>query len=35
MSHELVGLSKEELEKYYFKDHPELIEVLDPYLGNK
>ena len=35
MSHELVGLSKEELEKYYFKDDPELIEVLDPYLGNK
>lgn len=35
MSHELVGLSKEELENYYFKDDPELIEVLDPYLGNK
>ena len=35
MSHELVGLSKEELEEYYFKDDPELIEVLDPYLGNK
>ena len=35
MSQELVGLSKEELEKYYFKDDPELIEVLDPYLGNK
>ena len=35
MSHELVGLSKEELEIYYFKDDPELIEVLDPYLGNK
>ncbi len=35
MSHELVGLSKEELENYYFKNDPELIEVLDPYLGNK
>ena len=35
MSHELVGLSKKELEEYYFKDDPELIEVLDPYLGDK
>ncbi|MBO4859833.1 MAG: phosphoribosyltransferase [Treponema sp.] len=35
MSHELVGLSKEELENYYFRNDPELIEVLDPYLGNK
>ncbi len=35
MSHELVGLSKKELEEYYFKDDPELIEVLDPFLGDK
>jgi hypoxanthine phosphoribosyltransferase len=33
MSHELVGLSKKELEEYYFKDDPELIDVLSPYLG--
>ncbi|MCQ2592218.1 MAG: phosphoribosyltransferase [Treponema sp.] len=33
MSHELVGLTKEELQKYYFKDDPELIDVLDPFLG--
>lgn len=35
MSHELVGLSKKELEEYYFKDDPELIDVLSPYLGDK
>ena len=35
MSHELVGLSKKELEEYYFKDDPELIDVLAPYLGDK
>ena len=35
MSHELVGLSKKELQEYYFKDDPELIEVLDPFLGDK
>ncbi len=35
MSHELVGLSKKELEEYYFKDDPELINVLSPYLGDK
>jgi len=28
MSHELIGLSKEELEEYYFKDDPELREVF-------
>jgi hypoxanthine phosphoribosyltransferase len=28
MSHELVGLSSEELEKYYYPDDPELREVL-------
>jgi uncharacterized protein len=33
MSHELVGLSKEELEKYYYKDEPELRNILGPYLG--
>ena len=35
MSHELVGLTKKELQEYYFKDDPELIEVLDPFLGDK
>ena len=35
MSHELVGLSKKELEEYYFEDDPELIDVLSPYLGDK
>ena len=35
MSHELVGLSKKELEEYYFKDDPELVDVLSPYLGDK
>ncbi len=35
MSHELVGLTKEELQEYYFKDDPELIQVLDPFLGDK
>lgn len=35
MSHELVGLSKKELQEYYFKDDPELIDVLSPYLGDK
>lgn len=29
MSHELVGLSREELEKYYYRDDPELRTVLD------
>ncbi len=33
MSHELVGLSKEELEKYYYKDESELRNILGPYLG--
>ena len=35
MSHELVGLSKKELEEYYFKNDPELIDVLEPFLGDK
>lgn len=29
MSHELIGLSDEELEEYYFKQDPELREVFD------
>ena len=33
MSHELVGLSQEELQKYYFDVDPELKEVLGPILG--
>ena len=33
LSHELVGLSKEELQKYYYNNDPELKEVLDPFLG--
>lgn len=35
MSHELVGLSKQELEEHYFKDDPELRPILEPLLGNK
>ncbi len=30
MSHELTGLTREELEKYYYKEDPSLKEVLDP-----
>ncbi len=30
MSHELVGLKKEELEEHYYKDDPELKNILDP-----
>lgn len=33
LSHELVGLTKEELEEYYYKDDPELRTILGPYLG--
>ena len=33
MSHELVGLTKDELNEYYYKDDPELKDVLDPFLG--
>ena len=29
MSHELIGLSLEELEEYYFKQDPELREVFE------
>ncbi len=32
MSHELVGLSKEELETWYYKEDPELRSVLDSIL---
>ena len=31
-SHELVGLTKEELEEHYYKDDPELKNILDPIL---
>lgn len=34
MSHELVGLSKEELQKYYYDVDPQLKDVLSPYLGD-
>ncbi|MCM1321125.1 MAG: phosphoribosyltransferase [Bacteroides sp.] len=30
MSHELVGLSQEELEEHYYKQDPELRAILDP-----
>ena len=33
LSHELVGLTNEELEKYYYADDPELKNILGPYLG--
>ena len=33
MSNELVGLTKDELNEYYYKDDPELKDVLDPFLG--
>lgn len=33
LSHELVGLSEEELEQYYYKQDPELKSILGPYLG--
>jgi hypothetical protein len=29
MSHELIGLSQQELEEYYFKEDPELKEVFE------
>ena len=29
MSHELIGLSQQELEEHYFKDDPELREVFE------
>lgn len=34
MSHELVGLTKEELEKNYYNEDPELRNVLGPYFGD-
>ena len=33
LSHELVGLSSEDLEKYYYKDDPELRCILSSILG--
>ena len=33
MSHELVGLSQEELEKNYYSQDPELRDILGPFLG--
>ena len=33
MSHELVGLSKEDLEAHYYKDDPELRDALDPFFS--
>ena len=33
MSHELVGLTQEELEKYYFTDDPDLRPILESLLG--
>lgn len=33
MSHELVGLTPEELQKYYYDVDPELKDVIGPYLG--
>lgn len=35
MSHELVGLTAEELEENYFSQDPELREILGPILGAK
>ena len=31
MSHELIGLTDAELEKYYYSEDPELCEILGPY----
>ena len=31
MSHELIGLTQEELEKNYYNEDPELREVLEPF----
>ena len=33
MSHELVGLSEEELQKHYYNVDEELKDVLEPFLG--
>lgn len=33
MSHELAGLTREELEEYYYKEDPALREVFDPIMG--
>ncbi len=34
MSHELVGLKPEELEEHYFKQDPELRDILGPFFKN-
>jgi hypoxanthine phosphoribosyltransferase len=34
MSHELIGLTPEELEEHYYKQDPELRDVLEPLLHN-
>ncbi len=34
MSHELIGLTDAELEKYYYSEDPELREILGPYFGS-
>lgn len=34
-SHELVGLTKEELEENFYKPYPELREVLEPIFKDK
>ena len=33
MSHELVGLKPEELEKHYYSQDPELREILQPFFS--
>jgi hypothetical protein len=35
MSHELVGLTDEELKEYYYKDDPELKAILDSIMEKK
>lgn len=35
MSHELIGLSEQELEEYYYKDDPELRDILGPLFKKK
>ena len=35
MSHELIGLSQQELEEHYFKEDPELREVFQALSSNE
>lgn len=35
LSHELVGLTKEELEEHYYSEDPELRGILEPIFGRK